>query len=135
MKQTRPKPPLAFNYSSSFRWHKDPDPLTFLELGKLGYKFIFITLCGAHAAMYSVWNSMREITKNEEQAQRALERTKVGHPTESHHVMARVRPFPGAGAALHSRHGRAAQGLGRLQRGQDPLGPASLTGGGRARPG
>src|ERR671931_1623134 len=28
MKQTHPRLPLAFNYSSSFRWHKDPDPLT-----------------------------------------------------------------------------------------------------------
>ena len=39
------------------------------------------------------------------------------------------------GAALHSRHGRASQGLGRLQRGQRPLSHAALTGGGRARPG
>jgi hypothetical protein len=29
----------------------------------------------------------------EEQAQWALERTKAGHPTESHHVMARVAHF------------------------------------------
>ena len=40
--------------------------------------------------MYSVWNAMRELTRNEGQAQWALERTKAGHPTESHHVMARV---------------------------------------------
>ena len=90
MKQTHPKLPLAFNYSSSFRWQKDPNPLTFRELGELGYKLIFITLHGAHAAMYSVWNAMHELTKNEEQAQWTLERTKVGHPTESHHVMARA---------------------------------------------
>ena len=44
MRQTHPRLPLAFNYSSSFRWHKDPDPLTFGELGELGYRFIFITL-------------------------------------------------------------------------------------------
>jgi len=93
MKQTHPDLPLAFNYSSSFRWHKDPDPLMFRELGELGYKFIFITLFGAHAAMYSVWNHMEELVKNEEQAQWTLERLKVGHPTESHHVMARVAHF------------------------------------------
>src|SRR6266481_5610518 len=93
MRQTHPRLPLAFNYSSSFKWHQDPDPLTFRELGELGYKFIFITLFGAHAAMYSVWNAMHELVKNEEQAQWALERTKVGHPTESHHVMARVAHF------------------------------------------
>jgi isocitrate lyase len=43
--------------------------------------------------MCSVWNAMHELTKNEEQAQWALERTKVGHPTESHHVMAGVAHF------------------------------------------
>jgi isocitrate lyase len=93
MRQTHPRLPLAFNYSSSFRWHKDPEPLTFRELGELGYKFIFITLYGAHAAMYGVWNAMHELVKNEEQAQWHLERTKVGHPTESHHIMARVPYF------------------------------------------
>src|SRR3990170_4360777 len=95
MKQSHPTLPLAFNYSSSFRWHKDPNPLTFRELGELGYKFIFITIFGAHAAMFSVWNAMQDLVKNEEQAQWALERTKVGHPTESHHVMARVAHFQG----------------------------------------
>ena len=55
--------------------------------------YIFITLYGAHAAMYSVWNAMQELVKNEEQAQWSLERVKVGHPTESHHVMARVPYF------------------------------------------
>jgi isocitrate lyase len=93
MRQTHPRLPLAFNYSSSFKWNRDPDPLTFRELGELGYKFIFITLFGAHAAMYSVWNHMHELVKNEEQAQWNLERLKAGHPTESHHVMARVTHF------------------------------------------
>ena len=93
MRQSHPNLPLAFNYSSSFRWHKDANPLSFRELGELGYRFIFITLFGAHAAMYSVWNFMQELVKNEEQAQWTLERLKVGHPTESHHVMARVSHF------------------------------------------
>src|SRR5688500_1976202 len=35
MKETHPNLPLAFNYSSSFRWHKDDNPLTFRELGEL----------------------------------------------------------------------------------------------------
>ena len=93
MRQSHPQLPLAFNYSSSFRWHADPAPLTFRELGELGYKFIFITLYGAHAAMYAVWNAMEDLVKNQEAAQWALERVKVGHPTESHHVMARVAHF------------------------------------------
>ena len=93
MRQSHPSTPLAFNYSSSFKWHKDPNPFTFAELGELGYKFIFITLFAAHAGMYAVWNAMEELVKDQEQAQWRLEKTKVGHPTESHHVMARVSHF------------------------------------------
>ena len=113
MRQTHPKLPLAFNYSSSFRWHADAQPLTFRELGELGYRFIFITLYAAHAGMYAVWNAMEELVKNQEQAQWGLERTKVGHPTESHHVMARVdywktqeqRYIPGTAARYQASDG------------------------------
>jgi isocitrate lyase len=93
MRESHPTLPLAFNYSSSFKWHKDANPFTFAELGELGYKFIFITLFAAHAGMYAVWNAMEELAKDQEQAQWRLEKTKVGHPTESHHVMARVNHF------------------------------------------
>jgi isocitrate lyase len=93
MRKSHPRLPLAFNYSSSFKWHADPQPFTFRELGELGYKFIFITLYGAHAAMYAVWNAMEDLVKNQEAAQWGLERLKAGHPTESHHVMARVSHF------------------------------------------
>jgi isocitrate lyase len=93
MRETHPDLPLAFNYSSSFRWHKDPQPFSFAELGALGYRFIFITLYAAHAGMYATWNAMEDLVANQEQAQWRLERTKAGHPTESHHVMARVSHF------------------------------------------
>ena len=43
--------------------------------------------------MYAVWNGMEELVRDQEQAQWRLEKTKVGHPTESHHVMARVEHF------------------------------------------
>ena len=69
------------------------NPFTFKELGELGYKFIFITLFAAHAGMYAMWNAMEELVRDQEQAQWRLEKTKVGHPTESHHVMARVSHF------------------------------------------
>jgi isocitrate lyase len=93
LRESHPNLRLAFNYSSSFKWHKDPNPFTFKELGELGYRFIFITLFAAHAGMYAVWNAMEELVKDQEQAQWRLEKTKVGHPTESHHVMARVSDF------------------------------------------
>ena len=93
MRQTHPNLPLAFNCSSSFKWHKELDAFSFRELGELGYKFIFITLFGAHAAMYAMWNAMEELVGDEEQAQWRFEKMKVGHPTESHHMMARVEHF------------------------------------------
>jgi isocitrate lyase len=93
MRQTHPHLPLAFNYSSSFKWSSDPQPFTFRELGELGYKFIFITLYAAHAGMYAAWNALEDLAKNEEQGQWALEKLKAGHPTESHHVMAHVSHF------------------------------------------
>jgi isocitrate lyase len=113
MRETHPDVPLAFNYSSSFRWHQDPNPFTFRELGGLGYKFIFITLFAAHAATYAVWNAMEELVRDQEQAQWRLEKAKVGHPTESHHVMARVAHFqelekqyvPGTEERIKSSHG------------------------------
>jgi len=93
MRETHPALPLAFNYSSSFKWSADRDPFLFRELGELGYKFIFITLYAAHAGMHAVWNAMEDLVKNQEQAQWTLEKLKAGHPTESHHVMARVDHF------------------------------------------
>lgn len=44
-----PAAKLGFNWSSSFKWHLDPDPIGFDELGELGYRFIFITLAAIHA--------------------------------------------------------------------------------------
>src|SRR5438876_6768786 len=113
MRQTHPNLPLAFNYSSSFRWSNDANPFLFRELGDLGYKFIFITLYAAHAGMYAAWNAMEDLVKNQEQAQWTLETMKAGHPTESHHVMARVSHFqeleklyiPGSEDRIKSSHG------------------------------
>src|SRR5690348_5209394 len=40
---------FAFNYSSSFKWHNEPDPMTWDELSEMGVRFIFITLAAQHA--------------------------------------------------------------------------------------
>jgi isocitrate lyase len=45
---------FAFNYSSSFKWYNDPQPLTFDELAAMGVGFLFITLGGQHAAGYGL---------------------------------------------------------------------------------
>src|SRR5207248_3702599 len=35
---------FAFNYSSSFKWQNEADPMTWDELAQMGLKIIFITL-------------------------------------------------------------------------------------------
>lgn len=51
---------LAYNCSPSFNWKKHLDEDTIakfqVELGKMGYKFQFITLAGFHALNYSMFN-------------------------------------------------------------------------------
>jgi isocitrate lyase len=51
---------LAYNCSPSFNWKKHLDDETIanfqVELGKMGYKFQFITLAGFHALNYSMFN-------------------------------------------------------------------------------
>jgi len=82
--------PLAFNYSPSLPWFKEASPLTFDELTMLGYKYIFITIAAGHASSYSVYEYAREIKNNGAQALWDSQKHKVGHPTESHHKMAKV---------------------------------------------
>src|SRR3984885_12857632 len=54
---------LAYNCSPSFNWHKNLDDATIAsfqrELGRLGYKFQFITLAGFHALNYSMFELAR----------------------------------------------------------------------------
>ena len=88
-----PDLPLGFNYSSSFKWTEVENPLTFSELGQMGYKFIFITLGAIHAAMYAEWNFLKDLAENQEEAQFRLQRMKDGHPTENHHVMGQFERF------------------------------------------
>ncbi len=55
-----PSKMLAYNCSPSFNWKKHLDEGTIakfqVELGKMGYKFQFITLAGFHALNYSMFN-------------------------------------------------------------------------------
>lgn len=82
--------PLAFNYSPSLPWHEDADPLTFEELASAGYKFIFVTIAAAHAASYKVFRYAKRFKKRGAKALWDMQIKKGGHPTESHHEMARV---------------------------------------------
>ncbi len=93
--ETHPDLDLAFNYSSSFAWSEEEDPLTFEELGDLGYKYIFITLYGLHSGAHAVYEDMANIAENDEQAQFDLEERYLGHPTESHHELSFVDRYQG----------------------------------------
>jgi isocitrate lyase len=54
---------LAYNCSPSFNWKKKLDDATIAnfqkELGKMGYKFQFVTLAGFHALNYSMFDLAR----------------------------------------------------------------------------
>jgi isocitrate lyase len=55
---------LAYNCSPSFNWRKKLDPSTIAkfqsELGKMGYKFQFVTLAGFHALNYGMFELARK---------------------------------------------------------------------------
>jgi len=91
--ETHPDLKLAFNYSSSFAWSEEEDPLTFQELGDLGYKYQFITLYALHSGAHAVYEDMVDIAENDEEAQWDLEDRYLGHPTESHHELSFVPRF------------------------------------------
>ena len=80
---------FAFNWSSSFKWFNDPDPLTFAELGDLGFAFIFITLGGQHANGHGLSTLLAAMAERQEQGYIELQRQEWAAgsdvPTRSHH--------------------------------------------------
>ncbi|MFB6094410.1 MAG: oxaloacetate decarboxylase [Halanaeroarchaeum sp.] len=91
--ETHPDLRLAFNYSSSFAWSEEDDPLTFEELGDLGYEYIFITLFALHSGAYHVYEDLENLAANDEEAQFDLEGRYLGHPTGSHHELSQVPSY------------------------------------------
>jgi isocitrate lyase len=85
---------FAFNWSSSFKWFNDPDPLTFAELGELGVGFIFITLGGQHANGHGLSTLLSAMADREEQGYIELQRLEwaagADVPTRSHHQFSGV---------------------------------------------
>ena len=89
-----PKARFAYNWSSSFKWFNDPDPISFAELGELGYRFLFITLAAQHAYGYEFSKLLQGLRQDEQDAYVALQR-KEWHqsddiPTKSHHLFTGV---------------------------------------------
>src|SRR3989442_1377562 len=89
-----PDAPLAFNWSSSFKWFNESDPTGFRELGALGYKFIFITLAAQHAMGYAFSKLLQGLDETEERAYIDLQRKEWAAgddiPTRSHHLFTGV---------------------------------------------
>ncbi|MFB6310808.1 MAG: oxaloacetate decarboxylase [Salinirussus sp.] len=91
--ETHPDLDLAFNYSSSMAWSEEDDPLTFEELGDLGYRYIFITLFALHSGAHAAYEDLQALAESDEEAQFDLEQRYLGHETESHHEMSFVPRF------------------------------------------
>jgi isocitrate lyase len=89
-----PEARLAFNWSSSFKWHKDPNPLGFAELGQMGYRFIFITLAAIHAAGLGFGQLLQGLAGKQQHAYVELQRQEWAEgtdlPTRSHHAFSGV---------------------------------------------
>jgi isocitrate lyase len=85
---------FAFNYSSSFKWHNEKDPITWDELGDLGVGFIFITLALQHAAGHGMSVLLDDLKNSQEQGYMALQRKEwdptADIPTRSHHLFTGV---------------------------------------------
>src|SRR3954453_4953603 len=89
-----PHAQFAFNWCLSFKWFKDPDPMTFAQLGELGFKFIFITLGGQHAMGHGFSELLAAMAERQEQGYIELQRREWEEgrdfPTRSHHQFSGV---------------------------------------------
>jgi isocitrate lyase len=89
-----PEARFAFNWSSSFKWFNDPDPITFAQLGELGYRFLFITLGAQHAMAHGLSKLLQGMSEKQEQAYIELQRKEWADgedlPTKSHHFFTGV---------------------------------------------
>src|SRR5216110_143618 len=94
IKKRFPDARFAFNWSSSFKWFKDPNPMTFAELGEMGVKFIFITLGAQHAEGHGLSVLLQAMSKDQQDGYIALQRKEFEQgqdfPTRSHHFFSGV---------------------------------------------
>lgn len=85
---------FAFNWSSSFKWFNDPSPITFTELGELGFRFVFITLGAQHATAYGLNQLLTDMRRGQQDGYIALQRREwdadADVPTRSHHQFSGV---------------------------------------------
>lgn len=89
-----PQATFAFNWSSSFKWFNDPDPMRFAELAEMGVRFIFITLGAQHANGYGLSVLLQAMAEKQEQGYIDLQKKEwapgADFPTRSHHFFSGV---------------------------------------------
>jgi isocitrate lyase len=94
IKKRFPGARFAFNWSSSFKWFTEPNPLTFAELGEMGVKFIFITLGAQHAEGHGLSVLLQAMSSDQQDGYIALQRKEFepgqDFPTRSHHFFSGV---------------------------------------------
>ena len=94
IKKRFPSARFAFNYSSSFKWFNDEQPLTFDELAAMGVKFLFITLGGQHASSYGLSTLLADMAERRERGYIDLQKKEwaadADIPTRSHHFFSGV---------------------------------------------
>jgi isocitrate lyase len=89
-----PSARFAFNWSSSFKWYTDPNPLRWTELAEMGYRFIFITLAAIHANGLGFGRLLSQMRSADQDAYIELQREEFAEgldlPTRSHHLFSGV---------------------------------------------
>jgi isocitrate lyase len=107
-----PSARFAFNWSSSFKWFTDPNPLRWTELADMGYRFIFITLAAIHANGLGFGRLLQDMRSRDQDAYIQLQREEFAEgldlPTRSHHLF--------SGVAYHNLMG-GEYGAARLNKG------------------
>src|SRR6266487_220426 len=85
---------FAFNYSSSFKWFNEKDPMTWDELAAMGVRFIFITLAAQHAMGYAMSGLLEALKADKQDGYIELQRREWAGdgqvPTRSHHLFTGV---------------------------------------------
>src|SRR5256886_4144685 len=85
---------FAFNYSSSFKWHNEADPMTWDELSQMGVRFIFITLAAQHAMGYGFSKLLEGLKARKQHGYIELQKEEWAGdgavPTRSHHLFSGV---------------------------------------------
>ena len=85
---------FAFNYSSSFKWQNEAEPMTWDELSEMGVRFIFITLAAQHAMGYAFSFLLEDLKERKQDGYIDLQRSEWAAgdavPTRSHHLFTGV---------------------------------------------